>query len=249
MNTKIQLFENPEFGLVRTMIEENGKVLFCGKDIATALGYIHTADAIAAHCKGVCVLPTPTRGGIQNLKYVTEGDVYRLIVSSQLPASQKFEHWLFDEVVPTIRKTGAYITPQMLEQLAANPGSAALLFQELKQIQTQIADMEPKAAYYNALVEAKLLTNTRDTAKELKFPPKLFAYLLVEMKLAYRNKKNVLLPSAFMVNNGYAEIKEYTNNNHCDIYMLFTPKGRLYLTQKIEKRLAVKMVVQPKCLQ
>ena len=108
MNNKLEIFKNEEFGSVR-IIQDGDKYLFCGSDVAKALGYKRTADAITAHCKGVCVLPTPTAGGIQDMKYITEGDVYRLITHSKLPSAECFEKWVFDEVLPTIRKHGAYI--------------------------------------------------------------------------------------------------------------------------------------------
>nr|DAL11424.1 MAG TPA_asm: repressor domain protein [Caudoviricetes sp.] len=105
---EIEIFKNEEFGEVRT-IEKNGSVLFCGSDIAKALGYARPADAISAHCKGVCVLPTPSAGGVQNTKFITEGDIYRLIAHSKLPSAERFERWVFDEVLPSIRKNGGYI--------------------------------------------------------------------------------------------------------------------------------------------
>ena len=108
MTREIMIFENENFGRVRT-VEKDGKIYFCGKDIAVALGYSRPADAISAHCKGVAVLPTPTNGGVQSLKYIPEGDVYRLIVHSKLPSAEKFERWLFDEVLPEIREHGAYL--------------------------------------------------------------------------------------------------------------------------------------------
>ena len=74
---EIKIFENTEFGSVRT-IEENGKVMFCGKDVAMSLGYKRPADAISAHCKGVCELPTPTAGGVQKMKFISEGDIYQI---------------------------------------------------------------------------------------------------------------------------------------------------------------------------
>lgn len=107
MDNKMAVFNNREFGSIR-VIEQNGNYLFCGKDIAKALGYQRTADAISAHCKGVCVLPTPSSGGVQNTKYIPEGDLYRLIIRSRLPAAERFERWVFDEVLPSIRKSGGY---------------------------------------------------------------------------------------------------------------------------------------------
>ena len=108
MKQKIKIFENEEFGSVRT-IEENGKVLFCGSDVAKALGYRRPKDAINAHCKGAVKRRLLTNGGAQEMKMISEGDVYRLISHSRLPSAEKFESWIFDDVLPTIRKTGGYV--------------------------------------------------------------------------------------------------------------------------------------------
>lgn len=110
MNETIQIFRNEQFGTIRT-IEENGKVLFCGSDIARTLGYTNPKKAIADHCRkdGVtfCSL-IDSMGREQQAKFISEGNVYRLITHSKLPAAEKFEKWVFDEVLPSIRKTGGY---------------------------------------------------------------------------------------------------------------------------------------------
>lgn len=110
MDTPIEIipFTNSEFGTIRT-VEQDGKVLFCGKDVATALGYSNPRKALIDHCKGVTKRDTPTSSGIQSMSFITEGDLYRLIASSKLPSAQKFESWVFDEVLPSIRKQGAYV--------------------------------------------------------------------------------------------------------------------------------------------
>lgn len=77
-------------------------------DVAKVLGYVETAKAIRTHCKGVSELDIPTNGGMQKMKIIPEGDVYRLIIRSQLPSAEKFERWIFDEVIPQIRQTGGY---------------------------------------------------------------------------------------------------------------------------------------------
>ena len=107
----LQIFASADFGSIRTM-EQDGRVLFCGRDIAAALGYANTKDALAKHCKGVAIrYPLQTPGGIQEVRFITEGDVYRLITHSHLPAAEQFERWVFDEVLPTIRRTGGYTMP------------------------------------------------------------------------------------------------------------------------------------------
>lgn len=108
MDNMVKTFVNEEFGSVRT-IEENGKVLFCGSDVAKALGYRRPKDAINAHCKGAVKRRLLTNGGAQEMKMISEGDVYRLISHSRLPSAEKFESWIFDDVLPTIRRTGGYV--------------------------------------------------------------------------------------------------------------------------------------------
>ena len=239
----MEIFESTEFGAIRTVVDESGNVLFCGSDVAKALGYQKPQNAIRMHCRGYALkqgTPHPQNPDkIIDMLFISEPDLYRLITHSKLPAAQQFETWIYETVLPRIRKHGAYIMPQTLEQLIANPDRDSLLFYELKQIQDAIAEMTPKAAYFNMLVDTSLLSNIRQTAKELKLPERLFTYLLVEMGIAYRTPKKLLMPYAFMVTSGFAELKEYTRNRHGGVYMLFTPKGRLYLTKRIEERLAL----------
>lgn len=117
---ELKIFENPEFGKVRT-IEDGDKFLFCGSDVARALGYSNPRDALRRHCKGVVKCDTPTDGGLQQLSFIPEGDVYRLIAHSKLPNAEKFESWVFDDVLPTIRSQGMYITPAKVDELVGNP--------------------------------------------------------------------------------------------------------------------------------
>ena len=109
MDNMVKTFVNEEFGSVRT-IEENGKILFCGSDVAKALGYRRPKDAINAHCKGAVKRRLLTNGGAQEMKMISEGDVYRLISHSRPPYAEKFEGWIFDDVLPTIRRTGGYVS-------------------------------------------------------------------------------------------------------------------------------------------
>ena len=107
---ELQIFNSGEFGEIRT-VEINGKPYFVGTDVAKALGYNNPRDAVSRHCKGVVKHDTPTSSGIQSMSYINEGDLYRLIMKSKLPSAEKFESWVMDEVLPTIRKTGSYRKP------------------------------------------------------------------------------------------------------------------------------------------
>lgn len=112
--TGIQLFNNEEFGSVRT-ITVNEKTWFCGSDVAKALGYSNYSDALKRHCKGVVKHDILTKGGKQAVSFISEGDIYRLVSHSKLPSAERFESWIYDEVLPSIRKNGGYImtTPDM----------------------------------------------------------------------------------------------------------------------------------------
>ena len=173
---QMEIFKNPEVGSIRTF-EQNGKVLFCGKDIAQALGYRRPADAIAAHCKGVCVLPTPSNGGIQQMKFIPEGDVYRLIVHSKLPSAERFERWVFDEVLPSIRKHGAYVTQEKLWEIATSPEALLKLCTDLlaereknAALREDNARLQSKAVYYDLFIDLHHSTNLRTISKELDVP-------------------------------------------------------------------------------
>ena len=112
----LQIFKSDKFGEIRTLEDESGKVLFCGSDVAKALGYTNPNKAINDHCRAITKRYTPISGKMQEINFIPEGDVYRLITHSKLPAAQQFESWVFDEVIPSIRRNGAYMTDSTLEQ-------------------------------------------------------------------------------------------------------------------------------------
>ena len=119
MNQQLQVFNHEQFGDVR-IIEEDGRVLFCGKDVAKALGYTNPQKAIRDHCRYRTNRSVPhpqSLGKLLDIVFIPEGDVYRLIIHSKLPAAERFEKWVFDEVLPTIRKTGGYGQPVDMELL------------------------------------------------------------------------------------------------------------------------------------
>ncbi|MFR7882366.1 MAG: phage antirepressor KilAC domain-containing protein [[Eubacterium] siraeum] len=230
----ISTFNNSEFGEIRT-IQKDDKVLFCGSDVARALGYARPADAISAHCKGVCVLPTPSAGGVQNTKFITEGDVYRLIAHSKLPGAERFERWVFDEVLPSIRKHGAYMTDDVLEQALTSPDflielATRLKAEKAKNAQLTVSNqiMQPKADYFDMLVDRNLLTGIRDTAKELGVRQNDFVRFLLEKGYLYRSNKGKLRPYAAYVESGLFEMKEFVNDKtgYMDTQTLITPKGK-----------------------
>lgn len=158
----LQIFTNPDFGEVRT-IEENGAVMFCGSDVAKALGYSNPRDAISRHCRGVVKRDTPTESGMQEMSFIPESDLYRLVFGSKLPMAERFTDWVTEEILPAIRRHGSYsrkpITPA--EQLLAQAN--VLVEQERR-----LSALEETAEKTSRAIEmiAAPAASTRDTWQE-----------------------------------------------------------------------------------
>lgn len=133
--TELQIFNSNDFGEIRTL-EEDGHVLFCGSDVAKALGYARANDAVNIHCRSTVKrsIPHPQSQDKQiEMLFIPEGDFYRLIVNSKLPTAEKFERWVFDEAIPTIHKHGVYMTPETLEAAILNPDAIIRIATALKE--------------------------------------------------------------------------------------------------------------------
>lgn len=151
---EMQVFNNPEFGSIRT-IEENGIILFCATDTARALGYSNPRDAISRHCRGVVkrdgVSLTTNQHGVtteqkSEMSFIPESDLYRLVFGSKLPTAEKFTDWVTDEVLPSIRRNGAYMTPEVIERTLTDPDYIIQLATTLKEEQQKRKALEQQAA-------------------------------------------------------------------------------------------------------
>lgn len=169
---ELQIFNSEEFGEVRT-VEIDRKPYFVANDVARALGYKRPADAVTAHCKGSVKHRYLTDGGEQELKVIPEGDIYRLTVRSKLPSAERFERWVFDEVIPSIRKNGGYIAGQENmtdEELLAN---AVLVAQKkiaerdriIEQQNQKIKADKPKTIFADAVSTSHTSILVGDLAK------------------------------------------------------------------------------------
>ncbi len=230
---QIQIFENPEFGEVRTLLDEKGDVLFCAKDVAIILGYSNFRDAISRHCKGVVKHDSPTSGGLQELSWIYEPDVYRLTMKSKLPAAEKFESWVFTEVLPAIRKHGMYFTQDTVADIFNDPykfksamDGFLAEYEKNKKLEKELAEAKPKVEYYDTVIDTSLLTNFRNTAKELEVKPTLFIQVLLAKGYLYRSTTKDLYPYQKHMNAGLFQVKEFYRNNHGGTYTLVTPRGR-----------------------
>lgn len=225
-------FENMEFGKL-TVIEKDGEFFFIGKEVAEKLGYANTRDALVRHVDIDDKADVVFHDGRQrrNMVSINESGLYALILSSKLPQAKEFKKWITTEVLPSIRKNGGYLKSQenmSNEEILAN---AVLLANHLiAEKEKIIEDLQPKAKYFDELVDNNLLTNFRNTAKELYIPQKVFIQFLIDKELIYRDKKNRLLPYA-RNNKGYFEVKEWCKEGSeaVGIQTFVTPKGRNYL--------------------
>ena len=153
----IMIFNNEEFGKIRT-VEIDGKPYFMATDIAKALGYTNPNKAINDHCRAITKCATPISGKMQEVNFIPEGDVYRLIIRSQLPTAEKFEKWVFDEVLPSIRKTGGYRIPHtvggQIQLLAQGYTELAQEVHEFKEeVNTKIDKLENDIPLYGCEME------------------------------------------------------------------------------------------------
>lgn len=245
---EITIFESPEFGSVRTLEGTNGDVLFCGTDIAKALGYSNTRKALSDHCKENGVTKRyiiDSMGRDQEAAFITEGNVYRLIARSKLPAAEKFEHWVFDEVLPSIRKHGAYMTDDALHRAITEPDFLIQLATELKEeqakrkaLETKVETDAPKVLFADSVTGSESSMLIGDMAKLLKQngvdmgQKRFFEYLrnhgyLMKTGVSYN------MPTQRSMELGIFEVKERTINNPDGSIRVtrttkVTGKGQLY---------------------
>lgn len=238
---EIQIF-NYQNNEVRT-VELNGEPWFVLKDVCNILGiskYRDTAARLDADERGS--VEVDTLGGTQQVIAVNESGLYHVILRSDKPEAAPFRKWVTSEVLPSIRKNGGYIagqeqlTPEELlakallvanKTLADREARICELTAQNSQLTVEKQIMQPKADYFDELVDRNMLTSFRDTAKELGVKPKTFVNWLLEKKFIYRDKKGKLMPREDK-NNGLFEVKEAKNDKTqwSGVQTLITPKGR-----------------------
>ena len=253
MENKIEVFTKAEFGELRT-VNVGDKIMFVASDVAKALGYSRPADAITAHCKGSVKHRLPTNGGMQELKIIPEGDVYRLITHSKLPAAEKFESWVFDEVLPSIRKHGAYMTEDTIKKVIAEPDLIIKLATELKkereqnkqltetcsQQQQVIGELKPKADYVDKILKSNSLVTITQIAKDYGMSGQGMNKVLHDLHIIYSCNKQWLLYSQHQAK-GYTfsetvDIPREDGTTKVVMNTKWTQKGRLFLYETLKKR-------------
>lgn len=243
----LQIFNSPEFGQIRT-IERGGEPWFVGKDVAAALGYSNTADAVQKHVDDEDKLTSQfaIAGQTRNIIIINESGLYSLVLSSKLPGAKQFKRWITSEVIPTIRKHGAYMTPDRLQDVLLNPDTLIQLAQNLKEeqekrraLETQIETDKPKVLFADAVAAAKTSILVGDLAKLLKQngvemgQNRLFEWLRQNGYLIRRNGSNYNMPTQRSMEMGLFEIKETTvvhadGHTHVNKTPKVTGKGQTY---------------------
>ena len=247
---EMRIFENEQFGRVR-IIEEDGKVLFCGTDVAVALGYSNPRKAVRDHTRGGTKRSTPTTSGDQTMTFIPEGDVYRLITHSKLPAAEQFESWVFDEVLPSIRKTGGYIAGEnqmsddelvarallmLKKKLEARNLELDQARGEIKQKDAQIQRLAPKASYCDLVLQAKEAVPISLIAKDYGLSARALNAMLHDMRIQYKVDDMWLLYQP-LTKKGYTKSVTYlTDSGVLAMRTLWTQKGRMFLYEKLKEK-------------
>lgn len=248
--TNSELFTNSEFGELE-VIEVEGKFLFPATECAVKLGYNNPYDAIVRHCESLVKREVPhpqSNNKTIEKNYISEGNLYRLIVHSKLPRAKEFEKWVFDEVLPSIRKHGAYMTPQMVEEVLSNPDTIIRLATDLKaerekskMLECKIEEDKPKVEFYNAVGETNSTILIRDLAKLLcengvqTGQNRLYKTLREDGFLIKKEGLDFNMPTQRSVEAGLFMIKEYSVRKGEEIIVKksvrVTGKGQQYLLQ------------------
>ena len=237
---ELQVFNSTEFGSVRTATV-NGEVMFVGKDVADILEYTNTAKAIRDHVDDEDKLTERIVLSGQNREviFINESGLYSLILSSKMPNAKKFKHWVTAEVLPAIRKHGMYAIDEILE----NPDLAIAALTQLKEererrkqleCQTliqrqQIAEMQPKASYYDLILQNKNTVPITQIAKDYGMSGRKFNELLHELGVQYKFRKTWLLYQQY-AECGYTQSRTYAiDESRSVMHTYWTQKGRLFL--------------------
>lgn len=248
-NNKVEIFKNEAFGEVRTMLKD-GEPWFVAMDVCKALKITNGRDAanrLDEDEKGVVL--TDTLGGQQNVTIINEPGLYSLVLSSRKPEAKTFKRWITHEVIPSIRKHGAYMTETTLESCLNNPDFAIGLLTALKDERAksaaleatvteqtkQIAEMKPKVSYYDVILNCKNAVAISKISKDYGMSAKTMNLKLHDLGVQYKQGEMWLLYQKY-ADMGYTQSKTFAtdvDNSHMHTY--WTQKGRVFLYELLKK--------------
>jgi len=242
---EITIFQNQEFGAIRTIRGEQGEPLFCAKDVCDALGYKQTHKAVERHVDEGDGMkrPTPTTSGVQTMLYVNESGLYALILSSKLESAKRFKHWVTSEVLPSIRKQGGYMIARPDESDEIILARALQIMQAtLARRDEQIAKLQPRADYADHVLDSVSCFTVTQIGKELGMTGHDLNVLLCQMGIQYAQSGQYLLYADY-ARQGLAKNRTFsreTNDGtlHTRTYLVWTERGRDFIHRLLDKRLA-----------
>lgn len=229
---EIKNFVNEQFGTIRTIVIDD-MPWFVAVDVAAALGYANPRKAVLDHCKGVTKRDTPTSSGVQQMSYINEGDLYRLIMKSKLPSAEKFENWVMNEVLPSIRKHGIYATDSVIDNILNNPDFGIELLTKLKEERAARVKAEQRNA---VLMHVNKTYTMTEIAKELGLKSAIeLNKMLSEMHIQYKVNNTWVMYSDYS-NLGYEEIKQEVLDSGAVVYhRRITQTGREFIINLVQK--------------
>ena len=255
---EMKIFENAEFGTVRAL-EIGGAPWFVGRDVAEILGYSNTRDALAKHVDGEDKSDVAIRDAIgrdQSTTVINESGLYSLVLSSKLPAAKAFKRWVTSEVLPTIRRHGLYAIDDIIADpdlgirallaLKAEREARKALEVENKVKDQQIAELKPKASYYDLILQCPSLLSVTEIAKDYGLSAKALNKMLHDIGVQFNQSGVWFLYSKYQ-SYGYTQTKTQ-NYNRPDgsqgarTHMYWTQKGRLFLYDLLKRRGVLPMI-------
>lgn len=243
---EITIFQNQEFGAIRTMSNEQGEPLFCAKDVAEALGYKLARKAVQDHVDKDDVLKwnlIDSLGRPQQSTFINESGLYALILSSKLEGAKRFKRWVTSEVLPSIRKQGGYMTARQGETDAEIMQRAIEIVQTtIEKRDKQIAALKPRAAYADEVLDSISCITTTQLAKELGMTAQELNRRLCEMRIQYWQSGQYMLYADY-ARQGFARSRTHKRTlKHgivmTEMYLVWTERGRDFVHQLLDKRLA-----------
>ena len=242
---QIQIFQNQEFGAIRTISNEQGEAMFCAKDVCDTLGYNNSRDALRNHVEAEDVekFDTPTKGGKQKLNYINESGLYALVLFSKLDSAKRFKHWVTSEVLPSIRKQGGYMIARPDESDEVILARALQIMQAtLQRRDEQIAQLKPRAEYADHVLDSVSCFTVTQIGKELNMTGHDLNMLLCQMGIQYAQSGQYLLYADY-ARQGLAKNRNFEYHSpegelRTRTYLVWTERGREFIHRLVDKQLA-----------
>lgn len=246
----IEIFENSEFGKVRTVIKDDGTYLFCGVDVAKILGYKNTRDAVAKHCKSPSVVKCDSSIGTKiDINFIPESDVYRLVMRSKLPTAERFQDWVCEDVLPTLRKHGAYTiglkgTPscmidntreRVMRWLEERESFEAAIDDNIR-LEKENRKLRPKGTVFDIFLNTESMSGIREFSIQLGISERELVNFLIGKGFLYRETRNKQKPLKISKSKSYMwfTYKDMDENgNFVRNKIMITPLGKGNIAQML----------------